>query len=238
MNETTDIHLFNISYPTLGEDVEDIWYRHPEFPLQCNQVGLIVVDENVHWTISNGCLSLDYELNGERFKKRRGILDHRLVYECYFGKLTLRDWIFYKNMNVYDLRPDNLITLRRGDPDFKYYNKRKSDFIDNTINYMKRKSQILDKKGINPKDYWEMLSLPKDIIKEFRKQMGYDEETRRGRKYFRGEERLKIAKDCYELRKTGLSFWKISEKLGLNNHTITRKLIIDYEKHLEGPKET
>jgi len=226
-------HLFELEYPTLPEGEEVIWFRHPHFPLQCNQLGLIVVDDNVCWTISNDKLVLLVRREDGKYSKFNTPTDYRLVYECYHGTISKQDFVFHANDNVYDRSYYNLISSRRGEEIQKHYSKRRIQFLDNTVDYMISKKEYLLAKNIDPEDYWNLMSLPKEIMKLYRKKQNINYVENRGRKeYLKGDAKIKLAKKCYELRVSGLTLQKITDMFDLSNHTYTRNLIKFYESQM------
>jgi hypothetical protein len=223
-------HLFELKYPTLPDGEEMIWFRHPQFPLQCNQLGLIVVDDNTYWTLSNDKFVFLVKKENGKFTKYNAPTDSRLVYECYHGTISAQDFVFHANDNIYDKSYYNLISARRGQEIQKIYTKRRIQFLDNTVDYMISKSEYLLSKNIEPDDYWNLLALPKEIMKHYRKRLNINYVENRGRKeYLKGDAKLDLAKKCYDLRVSGMSYQKITDQFGLSNHTYTRNMIKFYE---------
>jgi hypothetical protein len=227
-------HLFNQKYPTLGPDEEIEWLRHPYLPLQCNQLGLIVMDDGVVWTSSNGCLIFEYKDEHGNLNKKRASSDERIVYECYFGTISPFCWIYQKNGNPYDLRPENLVVIDRKNPEHKELRAKKSAFLYNTAEYMASKIPMLERRGIDPEYYWDLMCLPKEVMKVYYKYMDLPQVEKKKINFrLSGEDKDYAAKKCYELREQGKTYEQIAKSMGLSNLSYARNLILYHESKLD-----
>jgi hypothetical protein len=164
-------HYFEAKCPVLEEHEEDYWFRHPVYPLKCNTLGIIVIDEDIDWVFT--------DKHGYKIRKsmKHGSsvaytsIGHsiRLAYECYTGLVTKHKKFILLDNNPYNLTFENIFAYVGNTKESKQIFRQRREFIELTLQYMFSKKPMLDKKGISLSKYWDVAVLPQWLLKEFYK---------------------------------------------------------------------
>ena len=157
-------HYFNYLPKIEGEEKR---YRHPTFPLECNQWGIVFPDEG--WDlVQNGVGSLLARQTKKNGKKILVGSRHRIVWECYTQLSAKGTTILHQDGNFLNFSIENLIsTLQLTPKENRKIYDRKKEFIVRSMKHMLKKDSILFEKGLDPCLYWELVQVPPLIMKEY-----------------------------------------------------------------------
>ncbi len=151
----TELHYFNYKLPTLDEDQEEIIYHHPEYPIYCNQIGTLFVDEDIDSELIFTSLNETVTLNWDKQKLSKQKL--KLIYECYTGDTKRTPTLRNLDGNPYNTMYENVV----------YDEKHKEiailnflDFQHNSVSFMMKRDLWLKERGIEACDYWSHFKLP------------------------------------------------------------------------------
>jgi hypothetical protein len=143
----------------------------------------------------------------------------RIVRECYDG-FTYKNYSFYhRDGNPYNLSPENVIAVAKGNRDNVYYRKQRRAFIIETIRHMNSREPYILKRGIDPIHYWEMLQLPKWLMQEYRIYKGKPLPANPGekKKYIKGDEQMVLLRQIYDMKQAGNSWNVMMDELGIKS---------------------
>jgi hypothetical protein len=214
--------------PTLEDEEEIVWMRHPKYPLVANQVGIIMFDD-------------EYNATGfrDRYKFRRADSEkygkfittgavQRLIWECFHGSVDIYDFVLHINGNIVDNSIENLVRCKRGESVYKNAILAKKKFLENSARYMLSREEILLKRGIEPDYYWKIMDLPKDfykLVKTYGKKKDQVIELSEKKTYLKGDDRAEMGKRCQELLDSGKRLKEIKAELDIASCALIRKYI-------------
>ena len=175
-------HYFEATYPMLEEGEEVIWYKHFKHPVMCNQLGMIVFDDNVGWTYNGRD---QYRYWGADRQCRTSIVlgsAERVVCECISGFSHKNQAFLYKDGNPYNKTFENLLPYRViNTAELREANFKWKAFINASVDYMNSRTPLLLKRGIVPEDYWGLMNLPEWLTKVWNKDQEMPQpKTKRG----------------------------------------------------------
>jgi len=183
-------HIFECTVPPPPE--EFTYYRHPIYPLYCNDLGILFLD-NDKWEISfttkgtvNVSKMYDYDISLEDFMKEFHITKtvgaskaitlgpkERVVYECYTQRLAPKEHINLFNHNPWDLRKENLFTTHEVPSVYPFRHEWKKDrlaFLDASAKEINKRILRINDMGYNPYTYLNfILRLPNLVITHWKK---------------------------------------------------------------------
>ena len=201
----------------LEDHEEEILYKHPLHNFHCNQLGVIYFPEELKaQTRESGQFKiLDLKT---QFYITLGYRE-RIVRECYDG-FSYKNYSFYpKDGNPYNVTPDNVIALAKGNKDNSKYRKLRRAFIMETIRHMNSRESYILKRGIEPMHYWETMQLPKWLMQEYRVYVGkpLPPPTGEKKKYLKGDDQHKVLQQIYEMKQAGNSWNDMMAELGIKS---------------------
>ncbi len=228
----TELHYFNYKLPTLDEDQEEIIYHHPDYPIYCNQIGTLFVDEDLDSELIYTSLNETLTLHWNRQKLCKQKL--KLIYECYTGETKRTHTLRNLDGNPYNTTYGNVVY------DEKYKEIALLNFMDfqhNSVSFMMKRDLWLKEREIEPCDYWSHFKLPnwlriaygKKITKIWEKPeyLSKPRTTAGGRptkltpKQLQLDERARL---CRKKVTQGDSIHKIMRDLGLSRNAVNKAL--------------
>lgn len=222
-------HFFEAKYPTLEEHEVEIWYSHPKWDIKCNQLGVLDFNEEI--------LTFTYTSRDQYKIRRKGEVNtyvlgskERIVMECYTGQDCKGFNFFHVDANPLNLTFENLVFFRNKAPGIDYYKRQKKEFIQRTLDYMKSREPLVQKRGISPEDYWTAMELPDWLIREWRVANGLPVKERtkvlkERRQYVTGAEQEMLVVRIKELRQGGASWKDIQEILEIKSKSRLKYLV-------------
>ena len=153
-------HYFVAKLPELEYDELELWYKHPVYPLKCNQIGVLDFGET------------EYQYNRKRdnfvlYREDLSIGSRpKLAYECYHNCVLLNNRMYFQDGNPLNNCFLNLVTDPSNEHRKQLFDTQQAFWI-KSIDYMKAKSKKLESKGIDPDNYWNLMSLPKAVTKRW-----------------------------------------------------------------------
>jgi hypothetical protein len=183
-------HIFECTTPPHPGEI--IHYRHPTYPLYCDNLGILYLD-NENWEISfstkgtvNVSKMYDKTTTQEKFMAVFGADKtvgaskaiaigprERVVYECYYQRVADKEHVNYVNHNPWDLRKENLFTTYEVPAKYHYRHEWKKDrlaFLDESAKQINKRIVKLHAIGYNPYEYLRiMLRLPNLVITHWNK---------------------------------------------------------------------
>jgi uncharacterized Zn finger protein len=149
------VHYFNFELPTLDEDQEEIFYRHPDYPVYCNQLGVLYIDKDFDFEFTYTSLNenISFHLNGVKVSKQK----LKLIYECYTGDTKRISGQRTLNGNPYNTVYDNVV-FPESQKELAVLNF--LDFSYHSVSFMMKRDIWLKERGIEPSDYWSHFKLP------------------------------------------------------------------------------
>ncbi len=208
-------HLFNATCPALEEGEEEVWFRHPKWPLECNQLGIIVTDEEAHF-ITNGRDQYYLMYGKKNFERHFLGTRERIIMECYHQR-DYTGWQFHhRDANPYNHTEENLVGFIHRSKEMMKFVWANQNFLDRTIAYMNTRTAILEKRGVDPVDYWKAMELPGNYFKKWVSQSGFEppEKNKRG-EYKIQKRRGEIIANIKQLKAAGKTNAEIRETLGM-----------------------
>jgi hypothetical protein len=219
-------HYFEATYPRLEEGEEIIWFRHFKHPVMCNQLGMIVFDDEVGWTYNGRD---QYRYWGEGRQCRTSIVlgsPERVVMECYTGISHKSQSFLYRDGNPYNKTYQNLIPYRvintqeLRDANFKW-----KAFLKSSVDYMNNRTPVLEKRGIVPAEYWALMQLPEWLIKVWSKSEEMPTPKKRGvrvknpyeKPYKVNEWKVERMEEILRLKAEGKNLKQIAAHFDLNS---------------------
>lgn len=221
-------HYFQATYPILEEGEESIWYRHPEHPLSCNQLGMVVFDDGISWNF-NRRGQYRYNLKGKRNVFNLGS-EEKVIYECLTGISHKGKSFLYKDANPYNRTFENLLPYKTISTDELIdANDRWREFLNASVDYMNSRKPLIEKRGIDPANYWSLMELPEWLTKlwakgkpmpksNIRKQADQARPARPGG-YVVNPWKIEKAALIHKLSDEGLSQKKIAKIVGLKTNS-------------------
>lgn len=213
------LHWFDALPPTLDSGEEEVWFRHPKYPLQCNQLGGIMMDDCVV-----GYTQVKNQIRIQTTDDLIQVLGYKekIVMECYHQTFYSNYRFFHLDSNPLNFSEENLIGFRSKGPEYKELVKRENDFHQRSLEYMLEKTENLENKGIDPVKYWETLLTPPQLIRDWT--LIYSPEFRQGPQKKRGPYSKPQSADrmheIKQMRDLGMSCRKIAEELGVKRNTV------------------
>jgi len=141
-------HLFQIKYPMLGPDEEEIFYHHPNHDVKCNQIGMVYPGPTQKY-FSYSVSADKYSLNDGKLKT--SIPRLTLITQCFTGEIRYGHRSLPLDGNPYNTSYLNLaypLSLKQ------HAKENYKNFIKRTVDYMIAKNKKLKERGINPVMYW------------------------------------------------------------------------------------
>jgi len=154
-------HLYNAEFPDIPLKLWDVWYRHPFFPVSCNEFGALR-SEDPRFTVEQD----HYQEKGAvllyREDQRKSITYVNFLHDCYTGTLPGYKRIMWYDGNFYNNTKDNLVSL--------VYEKdleraltaldNTMIFCQNTLDYIQSRIDFYCRKGAEAKTVLSCLRLP------------------------------------------------------------------------------
>jgi hypothetical protein len=160
MKEFKFTNFFNALSPILEEHEEEVFYKHPVYEIQCNQLGALYFDDEVY-TYKQGRNGIYLQDKAKKTVGSKGIL----VWECYRGVTCEAIWspyVYHLNGNLMDYTPDNISLAKEIPPDFKQTAlKNRNTFVINSVNRLMQLEQKYLTRGIDKSDLNTMFAVPK-----------------------------------------------------------------------------
>lgn len=230
-------HYFEATYPVLEDHEEIIWFRHPKHPVQCNQVGMIVFDDDVNWAF-NGRDQYRYWTDRKGNSKVLGSPE-RVVSECYTGISHKSQSFLYRDGNPYNRTYQNLIPYRViNTAELKEANYKWKAFLKASVDYMNTRTPVLEKRGIVPAEYWALMELPdwltkvwargQEMPKTKLKKMKERDRPPRSAPYVIKPWKLERAALIHKLRKEGKTQMEIAHIVGLRTNSAVSHWLKNY----------
>jgi hypothetical protein len=220
-------HWFQAKCPILEEHEEDQWFRHPHYSLQCNKLGIIVFDDDIDFTYvrEKNTWRVKFIRNGKTLFDNIGNA-YKIMWECWTGITQKYCHFFFLDgnpMNICyeNLQPSYMLTKHELDNAKKMSIK----FVENSVKYMCSRKEILEKKGIKPDDYFEIMNLPPWLMKEWKKVDCDYKKPIKVRKlpegpYKQNERSIERTRVIKELMEQGYNQKQISDMLGFRNKSL------------------
>lgn len=210
-------NYFDCLSPMLEDHEEEVFFKHPKYDFHCNQLGVLFFPDKLKaQTRQSGQWKIMDDQN--IFYIVLGIKE-RIVRECYDG-LSYKNYSFYhRDGNPYNLTPENVIAVAKGDKDNSKYRKLRRYFILETIKYMNSREPYILKRGLDPMDYWEIMQLPKWLMQEYRLYKGKPIPTPTGekKKYIKGDDQIILLSQIWEMRQAGCSWTVMMDETGIRS---------------------
>jgi hypothetical protein len=221
MKNDQPLHWFNVKLPKIADGEEERFWKHPVYPVQCNQLGMIYIDEGYEIKYQNGkkeAISFRPEVRGKGVYTWIEIgHPHRIMFECWSGTQMKYSAFVFADGNPLNTTPENLV--RKGDHDLEKWKAAyvaTTDFRTRSLDYMKKRDEILIKRGVSPENYWESFGLPTWL-----KAMYFKGGTKKVKgirsPYVQKFESLELMVKITELRQSGKSYREIQEILKLSH---------------------
>lgn len=221
-------HYFEATYPVLEEGEEIIWYRHPEHPLSCNQLGMVFFDDDIVWCFGRRN-QYRYNVKGNPKFFILGS-EERVICECLTGISYKGKAFLYKDGNPYNKTLENLLPYKSINTDeLKDANNRWREFVNASVDYMNSRKPLIEKRGIDPAEYWSLMELPDWLIKRWSKgtpmpksrirKKSEQERPPRPGGYVVNPWKLEKAALIHKLHDEGLSQKRIAELVGLKSNS-------------------
>ena len=220
-------HWFQAKCPILEEHEEDQWFRHPHFSLQCNKLGIVVFDDDMDFSFmkDRNTWRVKFMKDGKRYFDNIGNA-YKIIWECWTGMTNKYNHFYFLDgnpMNIFygNLQPSHMLTKYELDNAKKMSIK----FIENSVKYMCSRVNILEKRGIKPNDYFEIMALPPWLMREWKKMDCDYVKPIKIRKVAEGPykqnqrsiERTKVIKEFME---QGYNQKQIADMLGFRNKSL------------------
>jgi len=202
-------HFYNF-LPYLDPETPEQYYKHPIHPISINQYGILFPDEG--YEVSGPFLRVILREVGKNNGTGIGH-KNKIIWECYNNLGCTGERVIPLDGNIINHLPENwtiVSALSRKDKKKAYDNA--AEFLNNTVNYMKKVDSSLQKKGIDPAHYWKLLETPREILKVYNKAKGVTLTPEK--KYNKNGEKI------YSLLEQGKNVNQISLELGMNKGTI------------------
>lgn len=210
-------HLFDALPPKLEDGEEEIWFRHPKWPVQCNQLGILFFDDGEQ--VVGNQRDQYYLMYGKKSSERHFLGGRaRIVMECYH-QLDYSGYQFHhRDCNPYNYSMENLVGFRYKCKEMMPFLWNNQKFADRTIDYMNTRTGVLLKRGIDPVKYWKMMEIPKVVFNRWVRQSEFEapEKSPRG-KYKIEARRYEVIALIKKMKAQGKSNAEIREELGINS---------------------
>jgi len=159
-------HFFEAKLPELEDGEEEIFFRHPKWPLKVNQIGIIFFD-NEDEVIYGPDNNFRIRNRGkEKHSAYYGIGPKpRVCYECYHNVLCEGKHTYFIDGNPLNCSIENIMLA--GAPPAKWLDpegyalyvkviRANKIFAQNTLDYMETMDQRTIRKGGDPDHYWQL----------------------------------------------------------------------------------
>ena len=210
-------HLFNALPPKLEDGEEEIWFRHPKWPVQSNQLGVLFFDEDVQ--IVSNSRDQYYLMYGKRSCDRHFLGGRaRIVMECFHG-INYEGYQFHhRDCNPYNFTEANLAGFKARSKEMMQFIWNNQKFTDRTIEYMISRTSVLEKRKIDPIQYWKLMEVPKVLLNRWIKESGLEPPAKEVRGKYKVETRrhetIALIK---EMKAQGKKNAEIREALGIGS---------------------
>lgn len=210
-------HLFDAMPPKLDDGEKELWFRHPKWPVQCNQLGVLIFDDDVQ--VVRNARDQYYLMYGKKVHERHFMGGRaRIVMEC-FHQISYEGFQFHhRDCNPYNFTEANLVGFRykcKEMMEFLWNNQR---FVDRTIAYMNTRTAVLQKRGIDPVQYWKMMEIPKKVFNTWIKQSDFKPPDKESRgKYKIEARRYEVISTIKAMKAQGKTNAEIGEVLGITS---------------------
>ena len=207
-------HYFNAKLPQLEPEEPIVWRRHYKFPVESNQLGILVWDEDCIIVSTRDKYKITYKEPGKPTTYYTTPSQNRLIWECFYGQILTTDWILCLDGNPYNNCINNLVKAKRGEPLFRQAMSAKKKFLQASFEYMKSRTPFIEARGIEPHLYWAAMDLPKELtgFKAGKKEVP-GEHVGNKKAYLKNEERAAFGKLCWDLQRSGKTFLQIKNEL-------------------------
>lgn len=207
-------HFFECFPPLLNKDEEEVWFRHPILPLQCNQLGVIEYDEEVYTCTNQSKIKMVWNGKADWIGTRE-----KIVMDCYEGFSHKHYIFFHRDGNLCDFRYENLVGFRSRTEEFKQHFQARKQFWKATLDYMDSRLPFIVARGIDPKDYWKIMDLPYELYVKWEKhyQGEYVPPKTRGAYKTQSHKRMQ---EIRKLMDTGMGSRAIAVELDLKRTTV------------------
>jgi len=204
-------HYFN--YLPKIQDYERI-FHHPHYPFSSTAFGALIPDDGYVFSAKSETNFGLRKENGEEVIQRLP-LRVRLVWECYNGITINEKRVHYLNGNPLDFSYGNLVTQDQVDREkIREAVAKKEQFYKATAQHMLEVDKKLQNRNIDPSYYWELVSVPKRIMKYYTKLKGISvKEKCTGPSY-------QLRNNIYELYHSGYTVKQIKQKLNVTAQTV------------------
>jgi hypothetical protein len=210
-------NYFEMLFPILEPDEEEIIFRHPEHPMRVNQIGFISAEDGYSITLNHGNSTLAMHKEGASKGFTIGNRG-KLIYECYHGKIPNGNAILNLNGNIYDFSIDNLF-LRSDKDKYQIYTENRNKLINNSVVYMREKDKWLISKGYDVQKYWEFVDVPDAVFTPYKR---HKDMVLSSNQKFKNKELLPSIISMYQ---SGSTQTEIKKALGMNNTSSVRFLL-------------
>ena len=97
-------HLFEAKFPTLEDDDDEVFFKHPVHAIKCNQLGILYYDESIYAVYEKQDTAM---VRHTATRKNCGS-KIRIIWECYSGEVAFGLHFLFVNGNPLDLRRENI----------------------------------------------------------------------------------------------------------------------------------
>ena len=225
MKSDKQTHWFNITLPKIKDDEEEIFWRHPVHPLQCNQIGLIYLDEGYDVRYQDGKKEVIAYRPTIRTKGEYDWIEAghplRVMFECWWNRQVKYSAFVFRDGNPLNTTQGNLVRKGEADPqEWKMAYMETQEFRIRSLQYMRSRDVIITGRGIDPKDYWTALGVPVWLRQMYFKDNPEDVKAIRGA-YIKKIEATQLMQRIVKLKEKGNSLEQIRLILNLS----TRKRV-------------
>lgn len=205
----------------IGEGEEEKFWRHPVHPIRCNQIGLLYVDEDYDVKYQDGRKEVVAYRHSERQKGDYDWIEAghplRVMFECWAGRQVKYSAFVFADGNPLNTTQENLV--RKGEVNLQKWKDAycaTADFRTRSLEYMRKKDEILHKRGVDPVNYWSSFGLPIWLKQMYFKGNVTEVKGVRG-PYIHKSESLELMVKILDLRESGRSHREIQEILNLSH---------------------
>lgn len=210
-------HLFDALPPKLEDGEEEIWFRHPKWPVQCNQLGVLIFDDDVQ--VVGNARDQYYLMYGKKGHERHFLGGRaRIVMEC-FHQISYEGFQFHhRDTNPYNYTEENLVGFVHRSKEMMQFVWANQKFADRTIAYMNTRTPVLQKRGIDPVQYWKMMEIPNKVFNRWIRQSELQPPDKEPRGKYKVEaRRYKVIATIKEMKAQGKTNAEIGEVLGISS---------------------